>query len=134
MSNKEFYRFTKAQFDYYMGRISEVYQIPMAREITKEIVDFTKSEIKEYVYSVQMPNKYVDILIYTAIDLRTDEMRDNGSDAIRLVMRWKTKNWYVCKKISKHLRLRTMFVNIRKSLLWCMNNSYNLNYSEFRAL
>lgn len=43
----------------------------------------------------------------------------------------KTKNGYVYKKEAKHHRINTLFENIKKSLINCNRQIFDLNYEEF---
>lgn len=119
-------RYTKAQFVHTMRKMADAYHLAYIGNFVPE------TETYEYVYKMKTKNPAVDILIYSAVDKRTNKMRDNGKDAVRLVMRWQTKNGYIYKHLAKHLRIETLFVNIRKTLMDSVSNVFHLNYREFK--
>lgn len=118
-------RYTKAQFVQTMRKMADAYHLAYIGNFVPEVDTY------EYVYRMATKNPKVDILIYSAIDKRTNKMRDNGKDAVRLIMRWQTKNGYIYKHLAKHLRIETLFVNIRKTLVDSVASVFNLNYKEF---
>lgn len=127
--NKEFCRFNRWQFVQTLRRVSETYKLPyIANCKEKELVD----SVEEYIYTMKTPYKAVDILIYSSVDKRTNSMRKNGLDAVRLVYRWKLPDGsYAYKRIGKHLRIKTLFVNMRKTLLKSYHGVKELNSSDF---
>ena len=127
--NKEFYRFNRFQFVQTLRKISEAYKLPyIARCKEKELVD----SVEEYIYTMKTPYKAIDILIYSSVDKKTNSMRKNGKDAVRLVYRWKLSDGsYAYKRIGKHLRIKTLFVNMRKTLVQAYHGVAELDHSDF---
>lgn len=127
--NKEFCRFNKWQFVQTLRKVSETYNLPyIARCKEKELTE----AVEEYIYTMKTPYKAVDILIYSSVDKRTNSMRKNGKDAVRLVYRWKLSDGtYAYKRIGKHLRIKTLFVNLRKTLVKSYHEVGKLDHSDF---
>lgn len=127
-------RYNKTQFEVTMSKISDMYHLGRIHDITTEIEKESNMKYYEYVYAMPTRNPAVDFVIYSSISRKDDEMRDNAKDAVRIVMRWATKNGNVYKFLAKHLRIDTLFVNIRKTLVEANENIFNLNYFEFKKL
>ena len=117
----KFRKFTKQQFINTLFKISETYGLSFPQDITNQIPN-----TKEYVYQINTKNPVVKILIYSSISVKTGEMRNNGNDAVRIIMKWHTKNGNLHKHLAKHLRINTLFVNIRKTLVEANQNVFNL--------
>lgn len=113
-----------------MHKISATYNLAFSYDVTQEIEFAVK--IEEYVYALPTRNHSVKILIYSSVSKKTNAMRNNGNDAVRIVMKWTTKNGDRYKFLTKHLRIKTLFVNIRKTLVAANNSIFNLKYSEFK--
>ena len=126
---KKYFRFHRNQFEYYLNAISITYGLNRFVDVTDELNE--EDYIGERVYKIPTKNKSVDFIIYSAVDVKTDRMREKDNDAVRIVMRWKTKNGYMYKSISKHLRIKTLFVNIRKSILNASCEIFDLKPWEF---
>lgn len=115
-TNSRYYDFSKAKFEYELLNIIKKNKIGNYLEVT-ESLEQNGYPILERVYVVKTRNPYVSILIYSSIDRRTDRVRDIGSDAIRVVLVWKTKRGRFYKKLHKHLRIKTVFNNLEKTLI-----------------
>lgn len=127
---KKYCQFNKRQFEYRVREILIKNRLGFLKDITDSYIA-DGGTTWERIYAVSTANKSVEIFIFSSIDLRTDSVRNKGSDAVRIVLRWKTKNGYVYKKVAKHLRINTLFENIKKSLINCNRQIFNLNYKEF---
>lgn len=129
-TNKRYYQFGRKHFEYEMRGIVIKNKAGFFTEITN---DYLKEGEKlwERIYKVSTKNPSVDIIIFSSIDIRTNFVREHSADAVRLVLRWKTKNGYVYKRIAKHLRIQTLFQNVEKSILKTQKEVFNLNYFEF---
>lgn len=125
-STMKYRRFGRKEFEYKVREILIKNRLGFLSDITESYPN-----VWERVYAVSTANKSVDILIFSSIDIATDYVRDRGDDAVRLVLRWKTKNGYVYKRVAKHLRIRTLFANIQKSIENCQKEVFNLKYREF---
>ena len=127
---RKYYKYSKKQFEYEMRNLLIKYKMGFFSEITDEYIKEGNSTW-ERIYKITTKNPSVDILLFSSIDIRTDKVRDHAQDAVRLVLRWKTKNGYVYKRIAKHLRIGTLFDNIHKSIKKAQEQVFNLNYREF---
>jgi len=125
-------QFTKDQFEKTMHKISATYTLAFSYDVTQEIEKESAVKIEEYVYAMPTRNPSVKILIYSSVSKKTNAMRSNGNDAVRIVMQWTTKNGDRYKFLAKHLRIKTLFVNIRKTLVAANDSIFNLKYSEFK--
>lgn len=102
----------------------------------KQPVDITEKFAEENptwerIYEIPTKNKSVSIIVFSSLDLRTNKTRSVGDDAVRVVMKWKTKNGEVYKKVGKHLRIETLFSNLKKSLTKARSEVFNLTYADF---
>jgi hypothetical protein len=125
-----YYHFGKKQFEYELRGLCIRDRLGFLNEITDELLA-EGNEIWEKVYAISTINKSVDIIIYSSIDMRTNYVRDVGADAVRVVMRWKTKHGMLYKKLAKHYRLKTLFSNLRGTLLKGKEELFSLNGKDF---
>lgn len=124
-------KFSKAKFEFELCRIKKAYPnlIYGWKNVTEELNNISKIEHHEYVYRL-ICQGFVNVLIYSSVDVRTDCTRDIGSDAVRLVLQKRNYNGSssYCH-LKKHLRVETLFDNIEKTL--CDNlpfNPYDYNW------
>lgn len=117
--------FTKAKFEYELSRIRRENNLSCWKDVTNEF-----SNSLEYIYSIPLEIGGLSILIFSSVDVRTDTTRDNGSDAVRVVYRWKTKNGDLYKHISKHTRIDTLFLNLEKSIM----NNYDVKSFYLKSI
>lgn len=85
-------------------------------EVSIEIAS-NSIDIKEYVYRISLKNKAASIIVFSSVDKRTDSSREVGSDAVRLVYEWVTKNGLRYSKIKKKYRVNSLFENLKQSLI-----------------
>ena len=124
-------KYTREQFESTMSKISDMYHLAHVYDGTEAIEKESGATIKEHVYVLPTRNPAVCVLIYSSVSRKTGQMRDNGNDAVRLVMRWSTKKGYKYRFLAKHLRIDTLFVNIRKTLVNSTKDVFNLNPQNF---
>lgn len=94
--------------------------------------DFKKeNDTWERIYEIPTQNKAVSIVVFSSVDLRTNQTREKGKDAVRIVLKWKTKNGDMYKRVAKHLRIETLFDNLKRSLKEAKSQIFKLNYKEF---
>lgn len=114
--------------------------IDFEKEIIKELSwffgditeDFKKeNDTWERIYEIPTQNKAVSIVVFSSVDLRTNPTREKGKDAVRIVLKWKTKNGDMYKRVAKHLRIETLFDNLKRSLKEAKSQIFKLNYKEF---
>ena len=127
---KRYYQFGKKHFEFGVREQLIKNRLGFLNDITEQYIA-EGNETWERVYSVSTANKSVDILIYSSVDIGSNFVRENGSDAVRLVLRWKTKNGYVYKRLAKHLRIKTLFDNMKKTIESAQKTVFNLKYGEF---
>lgn len=130
MTTKRYYQFSKKHFEYGVREQLIANRLGFLKDITNEYIA-EGNDTWEHVYAVSTANKAVDILIYSSVDMRTAHVREHGDDAVRLVMRWKTKNGYMYKKLAKHLRISTLFQNMKKTIECAQKTVFKLEYKEF---
>src|SRR5690606_39203008 len=124
---RQYYQFSKKHFEYGVRNFLIKNRLGFMKDITEEYIA-EGNDTWERVYSISTRNRAVDILVYSSVDIKTDYVREHGDDAVRLVLRWKTRNGYVYKRIAKHLRIKTLFQNMKESVEKAQNNVFNLNY------
>lgn len=129
---RQYKQFGKKEFEYGLRGVLIRNRLGFLDEITFE---YRKENPMtwERMYTISTANRAVKVLVFSSIDLRTDTVREHGEDAVRLVMRWETKNGMVYKSVSKHLRIETLFDNIEKSLLNIKKEVFDLKYKEFKS-
>lgn len=127
---RQYYKFSKKHFEYGVRNFLIKNRLGFMKDITEEYIA-EGNDTWERVYSISTRNRAVDILVYSSVGIKTDYVREHGDDAVRLVLRWKTRNGYVYKRIAKHLRIKTLFQNMRESVEKAQNSVFNLNYSDF---
>lgn len=127
---RRYYQFGKKHFEWGVRNFLIENRLGFMKDITEEYIA-EGNDTWERVYSISTRNRAVDILVYSSVDIRTNRTRNCGDDAVRLVLRWKTRNGYVYKRIAKHLRIETLFQNMKKSVEKAQNSVFNLNYREF---
>lgn len=127
---RQYYQFSKKHFEYGVRNFLIKNRLGFMKDITEEYIA-EGNDTWERVYSISTRNRAVDILVYSSVDIKTDYVREHGDDAVRLVLRWKTRNGYVYKRIAKHLRIETLFQNMKESVEKAQNSVFNLNYKEF---
>ena|SRR6185312_4315071 len=125
-----YYQFTKKHFEYELKGILIRNRAGFMEEITNQwIAD--GNETWERIYKISTKNKSVEIILFSSIDIRTNEVRDNGNDRVRVVMKWKTKNGNMFKKIHHHNRLKTLFKNLEQTIIQTQSQVFDLNFKEF---
>lgn len=127
---KRYYQFGRKHFEFGVREFLIKNRLGFLKDITDEYIA-KGNETWERIYTVSNPNKSVDIIIFSSVDIRTDFVREHGDDAVRIVMRWKTKNGYVYKKLGKHLRINTLFNNMHKTIANAQKSIFSLNYNDF---
>lgn len=128
--SRKYYQFGKKHFEYGVREFLINNKLGFLKDVTQDYIE-ERGSTWERIYTVSTKNRSVDIMIFSSIDMRTNYVREHGDDAVRIVMRWKTKNGYVYSKVAKHLRINTLFNNMYKSIEQAQNRVFNLKYSDF---
>lgn len=116
--------YSKKQFEFLMRSLLIGKKLGFMEEISQ-------ADTWEYMYKISTKNKSVDVIVFSSVDIRTGKTRKKGSDCVRLVLRWNTKNGYIYKKLAKHYRLDTLIQNMEKTIKHAHDNVFNLNGKEF---
>jgi hypothetical protein len=127
---KQYYQFSKKHFEYGVKGILINKRAGFLEDITDEWLNSGK-ETWERIYKISTKNRAVDIIIFSSIDMRTNEVREIGADAVRVVTRWTTRRGELFKRVGKHLRIKTLFNNLEKSILKAQGEVFGLNPDEF---
>lgn len=125
-----YYKFSRKQFEYELKGILIRSRLGFMQDITEEWTSQNESTW-ERVYKISTKNKTVDLIIFSSIDIRTNEVRDNGADRVRVVMRWTTKSGVMFKKIHHHNRLKTLFKNLENTIINTQKTVFSLNFKDF---
>lgn len=128
--SRQYYQFGKKHFEYGVREFLIQNRLGFLKDVTDSYIA-EGNQTWEHVYTISTANKSVEILIYSSVDIRTSHVREHGDDAVRLVLRWKTKNGYLYKKLAKHLRIETLFNNMKKTVEQAQQSVFNLQYKEF---
>lgn len=127
---RQYRQFGKKHFEFEVRKFLIENRLGFMTNITEQYIE-EGNDTWEHIYRITTANPSVDILVYSSVDIRTSFVREHGDDAVRLVMRWKTKNGYVYKKLAKHLRIDTLFNNMQKTIANAKSQVFNLNYRDF---
>lgn len=118
--------FSRKKFEYELSRIRRENNLSCWNDVTDDYPDSW-----EYIYSI--PISYIgglSILIFSSVDLCEDCTRDIGSDAVRVVYRWNTRNGVLYHHIKKHNRVEKLFINLEKTIV----NNYNVMPFYLRSI
>ena len=126
----KYYKYSRKHFEYEFRGILINNQIGFLNDITEEWKK-QGNETWERIYKISTKNKSLNIIVFSSIDINTNQVREIGGDAVRLVAAWTTKNGVVYKRISKHYRIESLFKNIERSLMSMQEQLFKLNYKEF---
>jgi len=127
---RSYYQFSKKQFEYELKGISLRNNMRSMVNITEEY----RAEGKvtwEHVYKIPTRNKSVEIIIFSSVDITLNAVRENGADAVRVVLKWVTKKGPMYKAIHTHYRIKTLFSNLENTLIQAQGEAFNLVYNEF---
>lgn len=127
-----YFKFTKAHFEYELKGVLINNRAGFMEDITDQWLS-EGNETWERIYKITTKNKAVDIIIFSSIDMRTNKVRDKGTDCVRLVMRWTTRKGPLFKRIAKHYRIETLFNNVRGSILSAQKEVFSLNWDDFSS-
>lgn len=127
---ERYYQFSKKHFQYMLRGILIKDRIGFMEDITTQWRE-EGNETWEHIYKISTKNRSVDIIIFSSVDMNTDKVRDIGGDAVRVVLRWKTKNGYIYKHIAKHYRIKTLFDNLEQTLINIQPQVFELKFKEF---
>lgn len=126
----KYYQFTKRHFEFELKGILIRNRSGFMQDITDEWIG-EGHESWERIYKISTKNKSVDIIIFSSIDIRTNEVRDNGADRVRVIQRWRTRSGDVYKRIHHHNRLETLFKNLEQTIIDTQSTVFELNFKEF---
>lgn len=127
---KQYYQFSKKQFEYDLKGIC-------FRNNFRTPINYTEEhrneggETWEHIYKIQTKNPAVAVLIYSSVDVNTNYVREKGGDAVRVVVRWNTRNGARYKAAATHYRIKTLFENLEKTLVREISAAFNLTPGEF---
>lgn len=127
---RKYYQFGKRHFEYGVREFLIQNRLGFLKDITEQYIE-EGNTTWEHVYSISTANRAVEIIVYSSVDIRTSHVREHGDDAVRLVMRWKTRNGYVYKRLAKHLRIKTLFQNMHKTVAEAQKSVFSLRYVDF---
>lgn len=127
---RRYYQFGKNHFEFGVREFLIKNRLGFLKDITEEYIAEGNSTW-EHIYTISTANRSVEIIVFSSVDIRTSHVREHGDDAVRLVMRWKTRNGYVYKRLAKHLRIKTLFINMHKTVAEAQKSVFNLKYGEF---
>ncbi|BCE03462.1 hypothetical protein [Marinicellulosiphila megalodicopiae] len=123
-------QYWKSEFQNTLTSIANTGKINRWTEISSNLEN-NQIPINEYVYQFTLRNKSVSIIIYSSIDKKTDRTREVGSDAVRIIFEWKTKEGKKYNKIAKHYRTESLFSNMIESINKASEKCFKLNDLEW---
>jgi hypothetical protein len=126
MNNKRYKKYWKSGFQKNLSTFARTGVMNGWDEISTELEN-NDIPINEYVYRVKLKCNYASIIIYSSVDKITDETREKGCDAVRIIYEWKTKNGKIYCKIATRKRIKKLFENIKISVVEASKNYDRLN-------
>lgn len=127
MTKKLYKSYTKKQFEYLLRGVAWKVRSKGMLDVTEDL-QRNGVTINEHVYLLKTHRENVAILIYSSVDVGTAKTRDNGADAVRVVVTVKTAQGRYYKAVKKHLRLETLFDNLHKTLADTMRD---INFNKY---
>lgn len=127
---KKYYPYTKKHFEYEVKGILMRNKLGYLTEITEEY----RAEghtTWERIYALSTKNKAVRIIIFSSVDINTNQVREVGADAVKIVTEWTIKGEKYFSKVAHHYRIDTLFKNMEKTLVKMNNAVFSLNYKDF---
>lgn len=109
--------YSKKKFEYELSRIRKENGIGGWIDITERVAELSDGEIYEYVYAIPTNINKLNVVIYSSVDFETDVTREIGSDAVRVILLWETKNGILVNHVKKHLRIETLFSNLERTIV-----------------
>lgn len=116
-TKKDFCIYSKIQFENELQKIVDKLGLPndSIKDITDSLIG-NGFNTKERIYRIKTNQSNKAIIIYSSVDIRTNETRSLGSDALRVIVWLRTKQGDFFKAHKKHYRIKTMFQNLGKSI------------------
>jgi hypothetical protein len=127
MRKKEYVEFSRVEFERKLVGIQYLLGWNEFKDVTSDL-EVEGKTIFERVYEVEFAGKY--IRIYSSIDVRTDRTRESGNDKVKVVsiLREDGKEKYC--NLGKHVRIHTLFDNIKKTFDKVSEGRIKENYVE----
>lgn len=127
---KKYYEFSKKHFEYELRGICIRNKFKVPVDITEEH-KAEGGDTWEYIYKIQTKNPAVSIIIFSSVSIKTSKVRENGADAVRVVLKWETRKGTKYKAVHTHYRIKTLFNNLENTLVKEIATVFNLTPSEF---
>lgn len=128
---KNTYRgFNRIEFEREMWKRLKLANAGFMRDITQEWIS-EGGYTNEHIYSISTRNRAVDILIFSSILYDKRYTRRKGADAVRVVIRWKTKNGILYSRVCKHLRVASLFDNLLSTIIQVQKGVHKLDPRKF---
>lgn len=108
-------QYWKSEFQAGLSTICNKGLLKSWEEVSDEIQS-DEININEFVYRIKLRHPSAAIIIFSSVDKSTERTRDLGSDAVRIIYEWNTKNGIIYSRIKKRLRIDTLFENIQESV------------------
>jgi hypothetical protein len=118
---RNYQSYSKGQFERLLWLIKAEKGIGFIQEISGDLKNNSELPYCEYIYSIPTSLSNVRILIYSSVDKRTDMTRENGTDAVRIVLESVVNQKAYRKKVQKRLRIKTLHKNLSESIQSAMN-------------
>lgn len=109
--------YTKKKFEYELSRIRNEYGLSYWKDITDIMSNECDCFINEHVYKFDTDVRGMMLVIYSTVDVNNDRTREHGCDAVRVVLRWITKNGILYRKVKTHKRIETLFDNLECTIV-----------------
>lgn len=122
--------FNRVEFEREMWKRLKLNNAGFMRDITHEWISEGRYT-NEHIYAISTRNRSVDILIFSSILYDKGYTRRKGADAVRVVIRWRTKNGFLYSKVRKHLRTASLFDNLLSTIIQVQKEVYKLNPRKF---
>lgn len=116
----------KSEFQKCLTEIANTGNLLRYEEVSEEL-STPEDIIWEYVYKFNLKNPAAWILIFSSIYKGNDRSREVNSDAVRIVLVWRTKRGLQYYPASTRYRVENLFSNTQSDIKSIAENCFNLH-------
>jgi hypothetical protein len=110
----DYYNFSRKVFEEEVNNIALMNELQL-RDITDQALK-AGQKIQERLYQMTTKNSSIRVLIYSSLDIRSNDARTIGADAVRINLWINTNYGKGFKKFKRHYRTTNVFKNLLKTI------------------
>ncbi len=134
--NRAYVQRNKDEFEAELKKIQQSITYLGKRSEVSKIIQSNGYITNEYVYRFRTgksDDEGLYLLVYSSVNKDTNNTRDCGEDAVRIVYVYTDKTYgYIYEKVKKCLRIQTLFKNVEYSLQAYLDKLFSQNRDDFR--